>query len=156
MSIEKASYNTIAFQTEEPALLHEPFFFNTPIPFPVSAVPSPIYNNLVDFWPLAEADFVKMAKSEGFGDPIREFFQANPSGGMFELAQLGLLVGVDKSDALRKVRSTLQIGQFGNSTSIAIWEFASLEAAQFMVGLVSKKRTNIYTRLTSSAQQPNF
>lgn len=130
----------------------EPFFLTAPIPFPEIKASNKYENatcELQNHWDLAGIDFVNMYQTEGFGQPLRDFFSEVNEGGKFQLVQLGELVGINDTQILRKVRKTLQLGTGDQLIDTTIWDFSQLEIVQFMVGLIGKRHRNIYARVNN-------
>lgn len=147
MAAETISYIRSIDAVPTELRLEQPFFITTPILFPENSKPTTQLESIRNHWDLAEKDFVKMYLAGGYGNPIRDFISKSPEGGSFELKEIGILLELESSDHLRRVRSTLGLGSIQTATDCTFWDFSEIELAQYMVGLVAKKRSNMYTRI---------
>jgi len=157
MSVEDASRISVSLDEHmQPALLEIPEALQGHIPYPKGAKPTKaVVNTYRMNWKRAANDLRALSQTPELGPSITSLFNEFPDEGVIvELKNIAPLVGVDNSSLARQVRSDLMLAKMeGDVTDHTFWRFTEAEMAQYMTGLIAKKKVNYYA---SMRRHPEF
>ncbi len=160
MSIEDASRIVTPLEAQLlPQPLEIPEALQGPIPYPKGAKHTRSAINTYQLnWKLAVNDLRELSQTPEYGPSITSLFEEFPEEGIVtELHSISPLVGVDDSHVARQVRSELKLARLeGKATDHSYWKFTREEIAQYMTGLIAKKKSAFYAwRRKNPNQSPH-
>jgi hypothetical protein len=157
MSIEEAPRRVIPVEGQSlSATLEIPEALQGKIPYPKSAKNTrTVINTYRMNWKRAADDLRALSQTQEMGPPIASFFDVFPEEGILaELSTVLPLIGLNDSTMARQVRSDLKLARMeGEATDHTFWRFSKEEMAQYMTGLIARKKVNYYA---SMRRHPEF